>query len=74
MHAQDTSSRAALEGQFSTNDSFVHIDSPDPNQNLDLVITRNRKSVMGIFPGLSTLMRREPMTDVSGIAVIENQR
>ena len=74
MQAQDVSSREALEGKFSLGDSFIHIDSPDPNQNLDVVITRKRKPMIGVFPVLPKVLGREPFTDVSGIAVVENQR
>lgn len=74
MNAQDISSREALDGKFSSEDSFVHIGSPDPTQNLDLVITRKRKPVITIFPGLPEVIGGEPLTDVSGIAVVENRR
>ena len=74
MHAQDIASSEAINGEFSGDDSFIHIDSPDPNQNLDLLITRRRNSVVGVFPGLSAAVGHEPITDVTGFAVIENQR
>jgi hypothetical protein len=72
--AQDGASVAGINGTFSSNDTFIHIDSPDPHQNLDLVI-RHKKSVLPrIVPGLIELLHREPVTDVSGIAVVENRR
>lgn len=74
IHAQDVASRGALDGRFSADDTFVHINSPDPNQNLDLVITRKRKAIAKIVPGLSSILSREAITDVAGIAVIENTR
>jgi hypothetical protein len=74
MGAQDIASKGALSGDFSPNDSFVHITSPDPNQNLDLVISRKERSVTAVIPGLASIFGHVPVTDVSGIAVIENQR
>lgn len=72
--AQDGASVAAVSGDFSPKDTFVHINSPDAHQNLDLVITHRVKFLPRIVPGLMDLMGREALTDVSGIAVIENQR
>jgi hypothetical protein len=74
VDAQDGASVAAVSGNFSPTDTFVHIDSPDPHQNLDLVVTHRIKVLPRIVPGLVNLMGRQPLTDVSGIAVIENQR
>jgi len=74
VHAQDVASRSALTGNFTSEDSFVHIYSSDPNQNLDLVITHKRKALAQLIPGMTTIMGRTPASDVSGIAIVENQR
>ena len=74
VHAQDGASRGALTGTFTSDDSFIHINSSDPNQNLDMVITRKKRLLAQLVPGLSTLLGRSPATEVSGIAIIENQR
>jgi len=72
--AQDEASTRAISGDFKSSDTYLHIYSPDPNQNLDLVISRRKKSLIQIIPGLSQLMGSDLQTDVSGIAIIENQR
>jgi hypothetical protein len=74
LHAQDIASRGAISGNFSPSDTFVHIYSPDPNQNLDLVITRKEKILPRMIPGLAAILGRELATDVSGVAIVENQR
>ena len=72
--AQDGASVAGISGNFSPDDTFIHIDSPDPHQNLDLVIRRKKSALPRIVPGLIELLHREPATDVSGLAVVENKR
>ncbi|MSX60555.1 MAG: hypothetical protein F2533_00270 [Actinobacteria bacterium] len=74
LQAQDIASRGAISGSFSSNDTFVHIYSPDPNQNLDMVITRKEKTLPRMIPGLASILGRELATDVSGVAIVENQR
>jgi hypothetical protein len=72
--AQDGASVAGISGNFSPDDTYIHIDSPDPHQNLDLVV-RHKKSVLPrIVPGFIEILHREPVTDVSGLAVVENKR
>lgn len=67
ISAQDGASKRAISGQFLDSDTFLHIYSPDRHQNLDLVITRKASRVPQIF--------LEPKkVEVSGIAIIENQR
>jgi hypothetical protein len=58
----------------SLSDTFLHIDSPDPNQNLDLVISYRSRSLPKFLPGITDSLGNEMRTDVSGIALIENQR
>ena len=72
--AQDAASSRALSGKFLDGDTFLHINSPDHNQNLDLIISHARSSVPSIFPGIQEALGRNPNIDVTGIAVIENQR
>lgn len=71
---QDGASVAGISGNFSPSDTFIHIDSPDPQQKLELVVTHHMKNLPRVLPGLAGLLNREPVTDVSGIAVIENRR
>lgn len=72
--AQSAASERAITGSFELNDTFIHIDSPDPNHNLDLLITHRKRSLSALVPGLSEILGRSPTVEVSGIAVIENQR
>lgn len=67
ISAQDGASKRAISGQFLDSDTFLHIYSPDRHQNLDFVISRKRSLVPHII--------LEPKTvEVTGIAIIENQR
>ena len=67
ISTQDYAGKRAISGEFLTSDSFLHIYSPDQHQNLDLVITHKRTRVPKILES-----QRE--VDVSGIAIVENQR
>ncbi|CAN2177705.1 hypothetical protein MCEMRE212_00211 [Candidatus Nanopelagicaceae bacterium] len=72
--AQDEASTRAISGNFKSSDTYLHIYSPDPNQNLDLVISHRKKPLPTLVPGLSKLTDSDMTTDVSGIAIVENQR
>jgi hypothetical protein len=74
ISAQDGASRRAISGDFHASDIFLHIDSPDPNHNLDLVISRQEGILPALIPGLRQIMGREPGIKVSGLALVENQR
>jgi len=67
ISAQDGASKRAISGQFLDSDTFLHIYSPDRHQNLDLIISQKRSLIPHIIS--------EPKTvEVTGIAIIENQR
>ena len=72
--AQDGASIAGVDGRFSPEDTFLRINSPDPGQNLELVIRHKKNLLPRIVPGLIEVLHGEPVTDVSGLAVIENKR
>lgn len=72
--AQSTASIRAISGEFEEDDLFLPIDSPDPHQNLELLITRKERALPELVPGLSRILGRASKVEVSGIAVIENQR
>lgn len=72
--AQDEASTRGISGDFKDTDTYLHIYSPDPNQNLDLVISHREKILPRLVPGISELTGKEIKTEVSGIAVVENQR
>lgn len=67
MVAQDEASKRAITGTFLESDRFLHIYSPDRNQNIDLVITHKKSVVPKILEG-------EREVNVAGLAIIENQR
>lgn len=64
---QDQASKKALTGDFEESDQFLPIYSPDPHQNLDLVVTARESNVPRIFGD-------EYQVKVTGIAIVENQR
>lgn len=72
--AQDEASTRAISGEFQSSDTYLHIYSPDPNQNLDLVISHREKLLPRLVPGISELTGSDMRTEVSGIAIVENQR
>lgn len=74
MTAQDAASTRAISGEFDDSDTYLHIYSPDPNQNLDLLISREKRGLPRLVPGLNQLLGSGKGIDVNGIAVIENQR
>jgi hypothetical protein len=74
ISAQDGASQRAISAEFQASDTFLHIDSPDPNHNLDLVISREEGILPALIPGLRQIMGREPGIKVSGLALVENQR
>ena len=74
VRVQDEASSRALTGMFAESDTFLHIYSPDKQQNLDLVISHARTSIVSVFPGLHNAMGRNAKIDVTGIAIVENQR
>jgi hypothetical protein len=74
ISVQDEASVRAISGEFKDSDTYLHIYSPDPHQNLDFVISHSQKTLPELFPGLSRLTGSRLHTDVSGIAIVENQR
>jgi hypothetical protein len=74
ISAQGEASVRAISGEFKDSDTYLHIYSPDPHQNLDLVISHRKKTLPELFPGLSRITGSPLQTDVSGIAIVENQR
>lgn len=71
---QDEASTRAISGEFKSSDTYLHIYSPDPNQNLDLVISHREKTLPRLIPGISELTGSNVKADVNGIAIVENQR
>jgi hypothetical protein len=67
IEAQDSAAKKAISGEFTEDNSFLHIYSPDPHHNLDFVITTNREQLPRLIGGDRSI-------EISGLAIIENQR
>lgn len=74
LSAQDQASARAISGEFVEGDEFLHIDSSGDGQNLDLLITHNRSTLRNLIPTLINGESSGREIDVSGIAIVENQR
>lgn len=74
ISAQDAASQRAITGEFLESDTYLHIYSPDSNQNLDLVISHEQGVFPTLIPGIRQIMGRDPELKVSGLAVVENKR
>lgn len=74
VSAQDGASRRAISADFLESDTFLPIDSPDSNHNLNLVVSHQQGIFPALFPGLRQILGREPAIKVSGLALVENQR
>ncbi len=71
---QDSVTKRAISGQLSESDSFIHVDSSGDSQNLDLLVARSESPLPILVPGLKEILGFEPMVNIDGIAIIENQR
>lgn len=74
ISAQDAASQRAISGKFQESDTYLHIYSPDPSHNLDLVVSHEQSFLPTLFPGLRQMLGRVPVIKVSGLAVVENRR
>lgn len=74
ISAQDGASTRAISGNFDKTDTFIHIKSPDPHQNLDLLISHKKRVLAHIMPGLENILRSKKKIDVTGVAIVENLR
>lgn len=74
LQVQSDASNGAISGDFSPTDTYLKIYSPDPEQDLDLVIATRNRGLASLLPGLAEIVGRQPRIEVSGIAIVENQR
>lgn len=74
MKSQNEASVRAISGEFHDGDEFVHIGSSGDGQNLDLVITRREFNLQDLIPEFLGGASSHRSVDVSGIAIVENQR
>ena len=71
-YAQNDASVRGISGDFTNGDRFLHLESSGDGQNLDLLITERKKSLLSLIPTFSLLEGR--FISVYGIAIVENRR
>ncbi|MSZ48820.1 MAG: hypothetical protein F2602_05195 [Actinobacteria bacterium] len=74
LSAQNDATVRAIAGQFQEGDEFIEIESSGEDQNLDLLITHRESLLVSLIPSLSSLLGRQALVSVDGVAVIENRR
>jgi hypothetical protein len=74
LFAQNDASVRAIAGEFKPGDEFIEIESSGDNQNLDLLVTRRESQLRNLIPSLASILGRQAMISVDGVAIIENKR
>ena len=70
---QSQASTRAISGEVANGDAFISIPSPDRFQDLKLLIVSKRREIPILVPGLGKLLGHGLESDVTGIAVVEQQ-
>jgi len=70
---QSQASTRAISGEIANGDTFISIPSPDRFQDLKLLIISRRREIPTLVPGLERLLSHALESDVTGIAVVEQQ-
>jgi hypothetical protein len=70
---QSQASTRAISGEVANGDAFISIPSPDRFQDLKLLIVSKRREIPILVPGLGNLFGHGLESDVTGIAVVEQQ-
>jgi hypothetical protein len=74
LFAQNDASVRAIAGEFKPEDEFIEIESSGDNQNLNLLVTRRESELRNLIPSLNSILGRQAMISVDGVAIIENKR
>ncbi len=74
VSAQNEASTRAISGKFNSSDEFIHIESSGNGQNLDLMVKHQRNSLIDFIPKVFRSSDAPRAIDVSGLAIVENQR
>lgn len=74
LFAQNDASVRAIAGEFREGDEFIEIESSGDGQNLDLLVTRRERQLRNLLPSLPSILGRQALISVDGVAVIENRR
>ncbi len=70
---QSQASTRAISGEVANGDASISIPSPDRFQDLKLLIVSKRREIPILVPGLGNLLAHGLESDVTGIAVVEQQ-
>jgi hypothetical protein len=70
---QSQASTRAISGEVANGDRFISIPSPDRFQDLKLLIVSKRREIPILVPGFGDLLGHGLESDVTGIAVVEQQ-
>lgn len=70
---QSQASTRAISGEKANGDQLISISSPDRFQDLKLLIVSKRREIPSLVPGLAKLLGHSLESDVTGIAVVEQQ-
>lgn len=74
VQAQADATSRAISGEFVPTDQFLHIDTSGDGQNLDLLVTSRRMSLVDLLPGFLSGATSNREINLHGLAIIENQR
>jgi len=74
IEAQADATSRAISGEFIGGDQFIHIDTSGDDQNLDLLVSSRRLSVVDLLPGFLSGKSSNHEIHLHGLAVVENQR
>lgn len=69
--AQADASRRAISGEVHASDHVIELDSPDPFAHVRLLISKRRRSLPQLVPGLISLIGGHTVVEVYGAAVME---
>ena len=70
---QSQASTRAISGEVANGDKFISISSPDSFEDLKLLIVKKRQDIPTLVPGIGNFLGHRLESDVTGIAVVENQ-
>jgi hypothetical protein len=74
LEAQAEATTRAISGDFESGDLFVHIDTSGDGQNLDLLVTSRKMSLVDLLPGFLSGVSSHREIGIQGLAIVENQR
>ncbi len=73
IDAQNQASTRAISGAYAATDSVINIQSRYPFEDQKILVVSKRRNIPLLIPGLGNWWSRELQSEVTGVAVIENQ-